>query len=229
MWKDQMTEFRTILHNKLISPPCELSRWAADGRVDDEVGLYLVNVPFSHFMCAMLLDDTTIQSSRPGSGPNGNYTMAPRRVGAHYIQRAFYSGYFCGHGLKYQTILLPNGLYGSVWGASMQHNDTGIFNLSGLEDYMAEMLEPDENGDLPCCLADGIFSESALIMTTKVHNGATSNDKQVYKKLASIRQPIELQYGLFFNLFRIYCKKRHSNCLRMPKCLIALAWLDFFN
>ena len=197
MWKDQMTEFRAILHNKLISPPCELSRWAADGRVDDEVGLYLVNVPFRHFMCAMLLDDTTIQSSRPGSGPNGNYSMAPRRVGAHYIQRAFYSGYFCGHGLKYQTILFPNGLYGIVWGASMQHNDTGILNLSGLEDYMAEMLEPDENGNLPCCLADGIFSESALIMTTKVHNGATPNDKRVYKKLASIRQPVELQYGLF--------------------------------
>ena len=151
-------------------------------------------------MCATLSDDTSIKSSHPGSGPNGRYSMTPCCIGSYYIQMVFYSGYVCEHGLKYQTILLPNGLYGSVWDASMQHNDTGLLNLSGLEDYMAEMLEPDENGNLPCCLADGIFSESALIMTTKIHNGATSNDKQVYKKLASIRQPVELQYGLLFNL-----------------------------
>ena len=164
-------------------------------------------MPYEHFMCAMLLDDTSIQSSRPGSGPNGNYSMAPRRTGAHHIQRAFYSGYFRGHGLKYQTVLLPNGLYGSVWGASQQHNDTGVFNMSGLEELLVEILEPDENGNLPCLLADGIFSESALVMTTKLHIGATSDDKRVYKKLASIRQPVELQYGLFFNVFRLFRKK----------------------
>ena len=54
-----MTEFR--YNDKLISPPCELDRWAADGKINDELELYLVNVPFRHFMCVMLLDNTSIQ------------------------------------------------------------------------------------------------------------------------------------------------------------------------
>ena len=179
-------------------------------------------------MCAMLLDDTTIQSSRPGSGPNGNYSMAPRRTGAHHIQRAFYSGYFRGHGLKYQTVLLPNGLYGSVWGASQQHNDTGVFNMSGLEELLAEILEPDKNGNLPCLLADGIFSESALVMTTKVHNGATANYKRVYKRLASIRQPVELQYGLFFNVFRLFRNRNAFKLFNNAKHAYRLGVVGFF-
>ena len=113
------------------------------------------------------------------------------------------------HGLKYQTVLLPNGSYGIVWGVLHQHNDTLVFNMSGLEDYMAEILEPDEYGNLPCGLADRIFSKSTVVMTTKVHNYSTTNNKRVYKRLASIRQLVELQYGLFFNLFRLFQRKKH--------------------
>ena len=164
-------------------------------------------------MCEMLLDDTIIESLRPGSGLLGDYEMAPCHKGAYYIQRSFYSRYFCGHGLKYQTILLPNGLYVSVWGAYHQNNDPGIYNMSGLEEYILSVLEPDDNGKIPCGLADGIFSGSVVIMTKKVHNGASSNDKRLYKNLSSIRQPVELQYGLFFICFVCFLKKKHSSCL----------------
>ena len=119
------------------------------------------------------------------------------------LSSAFYSGYFCGHGLKYQHILLPNGLYGSVWGASQGHNDVGVANLSGLEDYLFAVLEVDENGNLPCAQADGIFGESAVVMTTKVRVGAETDERRLYKRLASVRQPIELQYGNFFNKFQL--------------------------
>ena len=63
-------------------------------------------------------------------------------------------------------------MFGSVWGASHSHNDTGIANLSGLEDYLLAVLNEDTNGNLPCALADGIFNESAVIMTTKLRDGA---------------------------------------------------------
>ena len=86
------------------------------GQVDEEVGLYVVGIPFESFLCGMLVDDTNISTTRPGVGPNRHYSMAPRRVGSFYIQRAFYSGYFREHGLKYQNILLPNGLFDSCWG-----------------------------------------------------------------------------------------------------------------
>lgn len=212
MWSSSMVEFRRVMHRKFTSPPCDLETWANVGTIDEEVGLYLVDIPFEKFLYGMLVDDTNVNTTRPGAGPDGDYVMAPRRVGAHYIQRAFYSGYFRGYGLKYQHILLPNGLFGSVWGTATNYNDTGVANMSGLEDYMFATLEPDSNGNLPCALADGIFTESAVVMTTKVRVGAGQDEKRVYHRLTSIRQPIELQYGNFFNRFRLF-KNEDAFCL----------------
>ena len=84
--------------------------------------------------------------------------------------------------------------------------------MSGLEDYMFAALEPDSNGNLPCALADGIFTESAVVMTTKVRVGAGQDEKRVYHRLTSIRQPIELQYGNFFNRFRLF-RNEEAFCL----------------
>lgn len=82
--------------------------------------------------------------------------------------------------------MLPNSLYGSVWGTSHTYNDVGVANMSGLEDYLFDVLEVDRNGNLPCSLADGNFSDSAVIMTTKVRDGADIDERQLYKRLASV-------------------------------------------
>jgi len=82
-----------------------------------------------------------------------------------------------------------------------------IYNISGLEEYLFAILEPDENSNLPCILADRIFTDSAVVMTAKLHEGVTLDERRLYKRLASIRQPIELQYGSFFNLLRIFRNK----------------------
>ena len=150
-----------------------------------------------------------------------------RRVGAYYIQRAFYSGYFRGHGLKYQHVLLPNGLFGSVWGTSQTYNDVGVANMSGLEDYLFAVLEEDENGNLPCALADGIFNESAVVMTTKLREGADEDERRLYRRLASVRQPIELQYGNFstnFNCSKIRMPSISSTRLRWHIALVLLVF-----
>ena len=123
------------------------------------------------------------------------------------MQQAFYSGYFCGHGLKYQHILLPNGLYGSVWGTSYVYNYVGVVNLSGLEDYFFAVLDVDEHGNLPCVLTDGIFGESAVVMTMKVRVGADADKRRLYRRLASVGHPIKLQYGIFFNKFQLFRDK----------------------
>ena len=114
MWINSMDELCSVIHQKLTKPPCELEIWASHGEIDDDVGLHLVDIPLDNFFISFLLDDTNMKCCRPGSGPLGNYESAPRRVGAHHIQKAFYSGYFKEHGIKYQNILLPNGVYGSV-------------------------------------------------------------------------------------------------------------------
>ena len=227
-WAGDMEEFRQVIHTKLTSPPCELERWANVGLIDADLGLYLVDLPFESFLCGMLLDDTSIRTNRPGSDPFGDYEMAPRRQGAHFIQKAFYSGYFRGHGLKYQHILLPNGLYGSVWGASHSHNDVGIANLSGLEDYLFAVLDEDENGNLPCALADGIFCDSAVIMSTKVRDGADVDERRLYRRMASVRQPVELQYGNFFSKFRFFQNKDAHHLFNKAELAFRAGMVGFF-
>ena len=161
----------------MTKPPCELEIWANHLEIDDDVGLHLVDIPLDNFFISFLLDDTNMKCCRPGSGPLGNYESAPRRVGAHHIQKAFYSGYFKEHGIKYQNILLPNGLYGSVWGAATCYNDMGILNMSGIIDYLYRVLIPTSVGSLPCGLGDGIFSQSAVLMSTKLSPHASMNTK----------------------------------------------------
>jgi hypothetical protein len=53
------------------------------------------------------------------------------------------SGYLRSHGLKYQTVLLPNGLFTGVFGLSISHNDLGVLNMSRLTRYLEDILFPD--------------------------------------------------------------------------------------
>ena len=152
--------------------------YASHGEVDNGIGLHLIDIPFDDFFISFLIDDTNLKCCRPGSGPFGSYESAPRRVGAHHLQKAFYSGYFREHGIKYQNLLLPNGLYGSVWGAASSYNDMGILNMSGLIEYLYQILIPTSSGGLPCGLGDGIFAQSAVLMSTKIPQQASANDKK---------------------------------------------------
>ena len=165
---------------------------------------------------------------RPGAGPFGNYESAPRRVGAHHIQKAFYSGYFKEHGVKYQNLLLPNGLYGSVWGASTSYNDMGILNMSGLIQYLYNILTPTSSGGIPCGLGDGIFSQSAVLMSTKLSNQAGVSDRRVMHRLHSIRQPVELQYGNFFNAFHLFSNENAFKLFNKGELAYRVGIVGFF-
>ena len=51
------------------------------------------------------------------------------------------------HGLKAQMVLFPDGMVGSVYIASIRHNDNGVFNLSGLGDYLNSIFPVVPNAD----------------------------------------------------------------------------------
>ena len=44
----------------------------------------------------------------------------------------------------------------------------GSLNMSVLIDYLYNILTPLSSGGLPCGLGDGIFSQSAVLMSTKI-------------------------------------------------------------
>jgi len=94
--------------------------------VGPTVNLEALELDFDLWTAFGSIDCTDWRTCRIGAGPVGYWRGASRRIGDHRLQRAFYSGYFRAHGLKYQSVLLPNWLWGSVWGAAMSHNDNGI-------------------------------------------------------------------------------------------------------
>ena len=98
-----MNDFRRIIHAKVEVLPCEIER-VMEGSLDVT---YIINIPLETWRVCGIVDDTCIKTCRPESGPINHTPHAPRRVGSHQIQRAFYSGYLQQHGLKYQTLLLP--------------------------------------------------------------------------------------------------------------------------
>lgn len=65
-------------------------------------------------------------------------------------------------------------MYTSVFESSHTCNDVGVYNMRGLEDYLFAVL--DENENLPCTLADGIFVQSDVMMTTKFYDRATDDN-----------------------------------------------------
>ena len=126
----------------------------------------VLNVPYEYFKTFVSLDDINRRSSRPGSGPNGDYDYASRKDNAQSIQAVFYSGYMRAHGLKYQTFVLPNGMWGSVCGSSIRYTDKGVLNMSGLIEYLMGILsECKDCTQIEYLIYILYFSEPFIILT----------------------------------------------------------------
>ena len=59
------------------------------------------------FKVAIFIDNTVYATCRPGGGPTMDGPNSPR----HHplIQQTFYNGWKSVHGIKWQTVSLPNG------------------------------------------------------------------------------------------------------------------------
>jgi hypothetical protein len=71
----------------------------------------------------------------------------------------FLGRYLRGHGLKYQNLLIPNGMVAGLFGTSMSHNDIGVLNMSRLMRYLVDVFYPEYSlagGLLPCQHYTGI-------------------------------------------------------------------------
>ncbi len=73
-------------------------------------------------------------TARPGSLANRRHDYESD------IQRAFFSGYLHCHGLKAQVVYLPIGVIGLVFITELRQNNSGLLNMSGLNDYVVGLL-----------------------------------------------------------------------------------------
>ena len=157
------------------------------------------------FVFFSFLDTTHVKTCRPGAGPV-DATDGDRREGAWNIQRAFCSTYLKCNGLKCQTVMLPNGMWGSIYIASVRHNDLGMVNLSALPDLLLQHFVNHNitigNGGYPSMYGDAIYNNT-LVITRKIENAVEGTfEWYLNKRLNSARQCIEHGYlDLFGELF----------------------------
>jgi hypothetical protein len=81
------------------------------------------------------IDSTCISASRPGGGPDSN---DPTKRKNPLIQQAFYNGWKSIHGLKAQSVDLPNGMSYHVSDVdSARHNDLYTWGESNINELLS--------------------------------------------------------------------------------------------
>lgn len=116
------------------------------------------------------------------------------------------SAYFRAHGLKAQVVFLPNGMIGSVYIASMRHNDNGILNMSNLANALATLLAPLALPPLglflPALYADGIFASLSTIMPR--YRSPNDTQKRINIRMSGMRQIIEHSFADHKTMFALF-------------------------
>ena len=219
MWLEQIDSFCDLIQTRMPKPPTP-----EEVTIDPTLEfVQILEVAIEFFRIFGFLDCTDIRTTRTGSGPQPD---GSRRPNAHELQLEFYSRYLCAHGLKFLSVLLPNGMVGSVFGAALAQNDNGVINLSGLVYYLMQLLEPMPAHNLyPSLFGDSITQLSPVTQSYAI---VDSPRNRVWKhRLSSARQSIELDYGLLFNNFRIVIKEYDHTMLQTGEHTFHMAIVCF--
>jgi hypothetical protein len=81
------------------------------------------------------IDDSIDHILTPFSGPYGDYEGAVRRAEHANAQQAFYKAYIKGHGIKVETVFLPNGKSTLFCPVSAWQADAGIAAMLNLNAF----------------------------------------------------------------------------------------------
>ena len=175
----------------------------------------LFNITFDEFRLMGFVDCKQERTSVPGSGPINEDN--DRREGADGLQRAYFSSYGKKHGMKTQVVLLPNGMVGHAFVTPIAQNDKGVMNISGLEEHLAQILQPlDGTFLLPALYADDIYDPSGVL----VKRGRPEDDEKAYfLKCNAGREKIEHEFGAWWNLWKLPRHTESFKILQLGKAL----------
>jgi hypothetical protein len=147
-----------------------------------------VNVMFEQFRVFGWIDCMQNFMNQPGSGPINEED--DRQNDVFFLQRAFYTKYGKGWGMKSQLVAFPNGMIGSVYFTSLAQNDKGCTNISGIEEEIERVLIDERlnnNQYFPVLYADLIYEPS----TTIVRKPQRMVNDLFHKRLDTARVDIE--------------------------------------
>jgi hypothetical protein len=173
-------------------------------------------------------DNTMNSSCRPGGGPTRDGEDAPRND--PNLQRAWHHGWGKLHGIKWQTVDLPNGMNAHVWGAcSVHHNDLWMLNNSNLNDIIAAT-------HVGMRVQHCIYGDSAYANLDKSHLRArhnyevlTDREKIENRVMSTLRETIEWDYGDVARYFPFVKMKQVLKMRKMPVADIYLTAMILRN
>ena len=159
------------------------------------------------------IDDSIDRICTPFSGPRGDYEGAARKEEYADSQQAFFTGYIHAHGIKVETVFLPNGLCTLFGPVSARRADAGVLRMSNLNEFLVDV----QRGRFATAAGDEVFYSAFGDLAFKhgmqciqsyYHNftGAAQLDGARMKCNASmraVRVTIENSYAMVSNLFRI--------------------------
>ena len=202
LWVPYINSFRFAIWEKLNGTQTVEDTFDSTTNEVDTSRLISLDIPFETFRIFGFLDDTGFRTTVPG--------LSTRRTfGFHDdVQRSFYSAYFAGHGIKVQAVTLPNGMFGSIYIGAWRIGDSGLLNMSGLDNYLTELFLELNMGmtaaynQLPALYGDGIFPQLATIIAR--YNTPNENETRINRILASARESIEHLFALHANIFTLF-------------------------
>ena len=178
----------------------------------------LAFLPFDIFG---FIDCSIDRSNRPFSGPAaGDYEGAGRKPEYPAAQRAFYTGFKKLHGIKVETVFLPNGISTIFGPVSARRSDIPVLQMSNLNEFLVRIQIHNQHeysalGDsayhvnLRCCICS-YFKRYAG------QQPLTNHERRCNDAIKKARESIEYSYGLLSELFHITACPSEYNPSPLP-------------
>lgn len=200
-----------------------IERFVQRDRMHENEDGTFVTIPGLEFLpkdAFAFMDDSIYGSSTPFSGPRGDYEGAARREEYQDTQRAVYTGYKKIHGIKVETVFLPNGITTLFGPVSARRSDCGVERMSNLNAFLLHL----QHGmfwvhDGGAWLYYSVFGDGAFnigkqcIQSYYRAIGAggqlSDEEKKCNNAMKAARITIEKNYGMTSTIFRI-CNSREG-------------------
>ena len=163
------------------------------------------------------IDCKITQVARTGGGPAGLGGPGAHRNDPH-LQQAMYNWWARRHGIKNQSIEIPCGLSGDMWGpGSCRHNDLWLLLESDINNKMAEA----QNGNRLqyCMYEDGIYPRRSHLRSRHGPHGEAFLDQELRAQdrgMNACREAVEWSFLEADLLFPFMTYKEKMKVRGMP-------------
>lgn len=145
---------------------------------------------------------------------DGTFRPTARPSGNNAVQRAVYSGYKRGCGLKFQAVVLPNGIIADLFGpVTGRHHDGYMVERSRLRERLAEMQQ---GIDPPCRLyADAAYAPFEFLC--RAHRmPRIEQERDENRVMSTARVTIEWAFGQVVDVFAFCDFKKNFKLQLQP-------------